>query len=156
MEPLYLVIRIKGQSGRSPDEEHTLKLLRLHKKFHAVLVRATPSIRGMLKKLEYVVTYGEVDRDTLAMLLRKRGRVVGGGRLTEEYLAKLGFSSYEELADALLSGKVSMKDLPGVKPVFRLTPPSGGFEGTIKKHYKEGGELGYRGPAINELARRMI
>ncbi|MEM2203989.1 MAG: 50S ribosomal protein L30, partial [Sulfolobales archaeon] len=43
-----------------------------------------------------------------------------------------------------------------VKPVFRLHPPSGGFKGSIKKPYGNGGELGYRGQDINDLIRRMI
>ena len=43
-----------------------------------------------------------------------------------------------------------------LSPVFRLHPPRGGFKGSTKKPYSDGGELGYRGPAINELIRRMI
>jgi len=43
-----------------------------------------------------------------------------------------------------------------VKPVFRLHPPRGGFKGSIRKPYGAGGELGYRGAAINELIRRML
>jgi len=43
----------------------------------------------------------------------------------------------------------------GVKPVFRLHPPKGGFKGTIRRPYKSGGELGYRGAAINDLILRM-
>ncbi|RLE96428.1 MAG: 50S ribosomal protein L30, partial [Thermoprotei archaeon] len=126
------------------------------KRFHCVLVPDTPSIRGMLKVVEYVVTYGEIDKETLALLLERRGRLTGNRRLTPEYLKSIGFNSFEELAEALLEGKVRVKDLPEMKPVFRLHPPSGGFKGSVKKHYREGGELGYRGPAINELLKRMI
>ena len=154
---LLLVIRLRGAPDRRPDEEKALSLLRLHKTFHAVLVRDSPAIRGMLDKtLGSVVTYGEIDKETLAELLRKRGRLVGNKPVTEEYLKKLGFSSFEELAEALISGKVSINDLPGLKPVFRLRPPSGGFKGSIKKNIGAGGECGYRGPAINELVRRML
>jgi len=49
-----------------------------------------------------------------------------------------------------------LKDLPGVKPVFRLHPPRKGFKGSIKKSYRAGGEAGYRGEAINDLIRRMV
>lgn len=153
---LLAVIRIRGQPDRRPEERKTLELLRLHKRFHCVLVPDTPSIRGMLKVVEYVVTYGEIDRETLALLLKRRGRLTGNRRLTLEYLKSIGFNSFEELAEALLEGKVRVKDLPEMKPVFRLHPPSGGFKGSVKKHYREGGELGYRGPAINELLKRMI
>jgi len=153
---LLAVIRIRGQPDRRPEERTTLKLLRLHKVFHCTLVPDTPSIRGMLKVVEYVVTYGEIDRETLVELLKKRGRLVGNKPITEDYLKKVGFNSIEELADALLEGKVKLSELPGIKPVFRLHPPKGGFKGSVKKHVSEGGELGYRGAAINALLRRMI
>lgn len=154
---LLAVIRLRGDADRKPEERKALELLRLHRVNHAVLVRDEPSIRGMLKNtLEYVVTYGEVDEDTLAMLIEKRGRLVGGGKITGEYLKKLGYSDYRELAKALIEGKAEWSKLPGVKPVFRLTPPSKGFKGTIKKHYNEGGELGYRGSDINRLLRSMM
>ncbi|RLI23172.1 50S ribosomal protein L30, partial [Candidatus Bathyarchaeota archaeon] len=48
------------------------------------------------------------------------------------------------------------KDLPDIKPVFRLHPPRKGFKGKIKKSFKAGGASGYRGEAINELLERMI
>jgi len=153
---LLAVVRIRGVPGRRPEERKTLELLRLHKKFHAVLVRDDPPTRGMLKVIENVVTYGEVEKEVLAKLIRERGRLVGNERVTEEYLKKVGFGSFEELAEALIEGRASLKDLPGFKPVFRLRPPKGGFKGTTKRHYREGGELGYRGRAINELLLKMI
>uniref|UniRef100_A0A7C1T5T3 Large ribosomal subunit protein uL30 n=1 Tax=Thermofilum pendens TaxID=2269 RepID=A0A7C1T5T3_THEPE len=154
---LLLVIRLRGDADRRPEERTALKLLRLHKTFHAVLVPDTPSVRGMLERtLNSVVTYGEVDKETLVELLRKRGRVTGNKPLTEDYLKALGFSSFEELADALLAGKVKLEDLPGVKPVFRLRPPSGGFKGTVRKNVNADGECGYRGARINELVRKMF
>ncbi|MEM0376408.1 MAG: 50S ribosomal protein L30 [Thermofilum sp.] len=154
---LLLVVRLRGSPDRRPEEEKALSLLRLHKPYHAVLLRDTPDVRGMLKRtLENVVTYGEPDKDTLVELLRKRGRIAGNKPLTEDYLKTLGFSSFEELADALLAGKISPEDIPGLKPVFRLRPPSGGFRGTIRKNIGAGGECGYRGSRINELVRRMI
>ena len=41
-----------------------------------------------------------------------------------------------------------------MKPVFRLHPPRKGYEG-IRHSVNEGGSLGYRGEAINDLAKRM-
>ncbi len=153
---LLLVIRLKGESGRRPEERKTLELLRLHRKFHAVLVRDTPPYRGMLKVLDHVATWGEINEQTLAKLIEKRGYLTGNKRITLEYLKKLGYNSFEELARDLIEGRKKITDIPGLKPVFRLRPPKGGFEGTIKKHYREGGETGYRGEAINELVLRMI
>ena len=58
------------------------------------------------------------------------------------------------LAKGLTEGKTVMRDVPGLKPVFRLHPPRKGYEG-IKRSFKEGGALGYRGEKINHLIRRM-
>jgi len=149
------VIRIRGQVDVPPDVKKTLELLRLHKKFHLVLVDDNPSMMGMLKKAENWITWGEIEEETLTLLLERRGRLRGNKKLTEEYVKKLGFKSIEDLAKAIITSKVDIRKIPGLKPVFRLSPPSGGFKGSIKVHYKRGGELGYRGKAINDLIRRM-
>jgi len=125
MSRKLLVIRLRGQVDLHPDVKHTLKLLRLHKKFHAVLVDESPSILGMLRKISNYVTWGEIDKDTLAVLLERRGRLSGRRRLTLEYVQKLGFRNFKELAEAILDGRISIKDLKELKPVFRLHPPSG-------------------------------
>ncbi|RLG76693.1 MAG: 50S ribosomal protein L30 [Thermoprotei archaeon] len=155
---LYAIIRLRGVPDTPYEVQYTLRLLRLVRRFHCVLYPDSPAIRGMLLKVKDWVTWGEIDRDVLIELLKRRGRVVGNKPLTLELFNKLGYSSFEEFADALLSHKVLYHKLEdkGVKPVFRLHPPRGGFKGSIKKPYGAGGELGYRGPAINELLRRMI
>ncbi|MAE13716.1 hypothetical protein CMO92_04065 [Candidatus Woesearchaeota archaeon] len=57
-----------------------------------------------------------------------------------------------------LQAKRGKKDAKGaLKPFYRLHPPRGGFKGKgIKKTFKEGGSLGYRGEKMNELIRRML
>jgi large subunit ribosomal protein L30 len=62
--------------------------------------------------------------------------------------------TYEELADALLAGKVRLKDLKELEPNFRLTPPSKGFKNVKEKW--PAGNLGYMQKEINELLKRMI
>ncbi len=150
------VIRIRGTVDVPYDVEHTLKLLRLHKKHHCVIIDDRPDYLGMLNKVKDWVTWGEIDADTLAQLLRKRGRLRGNKPLTDDYIRKYGWDSIEEFAIAVIEGRASLKDIPNLKPVFRLAPPSGGFKGSIKKPFTVGGELGYRGPEINELLRRMM
>ena len=152
-----LVIRIRGQVDVPSDVEHTLKLLRLHKRYHATLVKDTPQILGMLKKAEPYITWGEPSLETVVALLRKRGRIRGNEKLTDEYVRKhTKFNSIEELAKAIYDCEVSLKDIPGLKPVFRLHPPRKGFKGTIKKHFVVGGAYGYRGVHINDLVLRML
>ena len=154
-EKHLIVIRVGGTVNVRKEINDTLKMLRLHKPHHAVIVKNTPSIIGMIRKVKDYVAYGEIDGETLVKLLNKRGRLSGNRRLTEEYLKQnTQFGSIEELAKALMNFEVELKDLNEVKPVFRLRPPSKGYNG-IKKPKTLGGTLGYW-PDINELVKRMI
>ena len=76
--------------------------------------------------------------------------------MDDEYIKRsTPYKSVEELAEAILDGKIRYRELPDIKPVFRLSPPRKGYEG-IKRAYSVGGALGYRGKDINELIRRMM
>jgi len=110
----------------------------------------------MLQRVNNYVTWGEVTKETVAAMLQKRARVLGGKKLTDEYLANIGYKSFDALAEALVSGKVEFGKLPFITPLFKLHPPSKGFKGKTKKSFRQGGEAGYRGEAINDLVVRMI
>ncbi len=158
---MYAIIRIRGRVDVPPDVDYTLKLLKLHKKFHASLYPSSlPGIEGMLRKVKDWVTWGEINKPTLVALLRTRGRIVGNKPLTDDYVNKvLGLSNgIEELADLILSEKIYFHKLEekGIKPVFRLHPPRGGFRRSTKRPYGDQGELGYRGEAINDLIMKML
>ena len=151
---MYLVIRIRGTTGVKQGIASTLEMLRLNRISHAVLVEENPSYEGMLQKGKDYITWGEVDLETLTELVEKRGRLVGGARLSEEYLAEnTDYSTFEELANALLNGEIKAQDI-NMKPVFRLHPPRKGYKG-IRHSVNEGGSLGYRGEDINNLAKRI-
>lgn len=161
--PIYAIIRVRGRVNCPHDVEYTLKLLRLHKKYHCVIYPSNlPGLEGMLRKAKDWVTWGEINRETLIRLLYARGRVPGGKHLTDEYvdekLGQLGIKGgVPALADAILSGKLLLHKVDNlIKPVFRLHPPRGGFKGTIKKPCEQGGETGYRGTAINDLIMSML
>ncbi len=150
------VVRIRGTVNVRRPVKDTLKLLRLHKPNHMVLVRDNPSILGMLRKAWTQITWGEINAETLAYVLERRGRKPGNKPFTLNDVKKLGYESYLDLAKAILSGEMELKELfKVIKPVFRLHPPSGGYKGSVKKGVPEGGELGYRGEKINELIMRM-
>ncbi|MEM3586975.1 MAG: 50S ribosomal protein L30, partial [Candidatus Jordarchaeaceae archaeon] len=135
----------------------TLKMLRLHRVNHAVLIRDSPSYLGMLHKAKDYITWGEIDAETLALLLGKRGRLVGNKRLSDDYIKEnVNFKNIYEFAKAVCENQANLSDLPCLKPVFRLHPPKGGFHRTIKKSIHSDGELGYRGEKINALLRKMI
>ncbi len=150
------VVRIRGVIGASREIKDTLKMLNLKRNYHAVLIDNRPSYLGMLNKVQNYVTWGEPSEEIVALMIKKRGRLNGDKKLTDEYAKKLGYKSLEELAKAIYEGKIDYNRLPGIKPFFRLHPPSKGFKGKVKKSFGTGGETGYRGEAINELLERMI
>lgn len=130
-------------------------MLRLAKTNNCVLIDNRPSYMGMLYRVQNYVTWGEVSKETVALLLKERGRLAGGKKLTDEAVEKLGYKSIDALAEAIASCKVEFQKLPNVQPIFKLHPPSKGFKGKTKKSFAAGGEAGYRGEKISELLKRM-
>jgi len=151
-----VAVRIRGLSDISQEVKDTMSMLRLNRNCHATLVDDRPAYNGMLRKSKDFLTWGEVSQENIALLLKKRGRLVGDKKLTDEYAKELGYKSLDDLAEALFKVEVECSSLSKVKPVFRLRPPKKGFKGKIKRSYAAGGELGYRGEAINDLLKRMV
>lgn len=149
------VVRVRGLSDIRKDIQDTLHMLNLARNCNATLIDDRPSYLGMLKKVQNCVAWGEPSKDTIIGLLKKRGRAAGNKRLTDDDSEKLGYATVDKLAEALYNQEVQLKDLSGIKPVFRLHPPRKGFKGSIKKSFKSGGVTGYRGEAINDLIKRM-
>lgn len=156
---LWLAIRLRGTSRIPPDVEKAFEALRLKRRFHAALLKMDESVKGALRKVKDWVTWGEINREALASLLRERGEVKGGKRLDEPFI-KTAFNKngFEDLSHAMLTGEVTLAKLrkSGVKTVFRLHPPRKGFKGSVKRPFGVGGELGYRGEAVNDLVKRML
>jgi large subunit ribosomal protein L30 len=152
----FAVVKVRGTISALREARETLTMLRLGRTNHAVLIDNRPSYMGMLYRVQNYVTWGEVSKETVALLLKKRGRFAGGKKLTDESVEKLGYKSINTLADAIANCKAEYQKLPNVQPVFKLHPPSKGFKGKTKKSFSAGGEAGYRGEKINELIKRMI
>lgn len=152
---MFLVIRVRGTTGVIQNIADTLDMLRLNRISHAVIVDETPSYKGMLQKAKDYITWGEITPEVLTEIIAKRGRVVGGAPVTDDYVAENSdYKSIEELANALINSEVKLADL-NIKPVFRFHPPRKGYE-NIRLSVEEGGSLGYRGTDIEELAKRML
>lgn len=150
------VVKVRGTIKAIREARETLEMLHLKRTNHAVLIDSRPSYMGMLYRVQNYVTWGEVTKQTVELLLKKRGMLAGGKKLTEESVkTKLGYESIEALSDALVSCKVEFQKLPNVQPIFKLHPPRKGFKGKTKKSFVSGGEAGYRGEAINKLIERM-
>ncbi len=150
-----LVIRIRGTLNVSKREEDTLRMLRVDRNNYATIIDDRPDYKGMLQKAKDWITWGEPTVETIKAILEKRGRAPGEKKLSDEYIQELGFEDFDELAKKLVECELSINQVEGIKPFFRLHPPKKGFKKSVKRQYGNNGELGYRGEAINELAMRM-
>ncbi|MGI0053201.1 MAG: 50S ribosomal protein L30, partial [Thermoplasmata archaeon] len=142
----WMIIRVRGTIHARHDIRTTLDQLHLTRPNHATIVPERAEFAGMLAAVQGYVTWGEAEPETVRSLLEERGR-------TEEDHDLPADPAAEELAKTVLVSGLART--PGVRPLFRLKPPSGGWKST-KRPFALGGALGYRGRAINELARRMI
>lgn len=155
MDELFGIIRLRGSVKTRKEIEDTLKMLRLKKVNHCVVVPETKEYLGMLKKVKDYVTYGSISKKTLIELLKKRCRIIGNKQLDEKNLKEItNFKSFDEFADSLIKGKIKLKDLKKIKPVFRLNPPKKGFK-SIRLGYPKG-DLGFRKDGIDKLLERMM
>lgn len=153
---MYAVVRVRGTVNIKPDIKRTLHLLNLTRVNHCVILDDSAIVKGMLHRAKDYITWGEIDKAMLTKLLQTRGRLEGDKELTEDHVKNTtSFKSLEKLSEALLSQKLKYKEIPEVKPVFRLHPPRKGYEG-IKRSFVNRGALGYRGKEINTLLDRMM
>jgi large subunit ribosomal protein L30 len=150
------IVQIRGIIKSSERVKKTLKHLGLLRKNSCVIVEPTNSLKGMLLVVMDYVTWGEIEEQTLELLLIKRGRLAGNKQVTEEYCKKMSNITLKEFAKNIFNNKNKIRDLPGLKPYFRLNPPIGGLGVGIKKAYSLGGALGYRKEKINDLIKRML
>tara|TARA_Y100000310_G_scaffold138289_2_gene137234 strand:+ start:35989 stop:36465 length:477 start_codon:yes stop_codon:yes gene_type:complete len=152
-----VIVRIKGKGGLTKQLVKTLELLRLYKKNNCVVVPNTLEFVGMLTKVKEVVTWGELDEKTCKQLLEKRGKLPGKMRLDANYLKDKCKTDFDAFTKDFMSFKKELKDIPGLKLFFKLSPPVKGFERKgVKVPYSLGGVLGYRKDKINELVLRMV
>jgi large subunit ribosomal protein L30 len=113
---LFAAIRIRGTVNVNNKLKDTMEMLRLRRVNNCVVVPKDQTFRGMLKKVESYLTWGEIDQDTLEKLVLKRGRLEGDKRLERDKAKNIAQKIIKE---------GSMKNA-GIKPAFRLTPPSKG------------------------------
>ena len=152
----YAVVRVRGTVNVRPDTKKTLQLLNLTRANHCVLLEEKNSTKGMLQVAKDYVTWGEIDKNILFKLINSRGKLEGDKKLTDEHLkSSTSYGSVDQLSQAIMENKFKYKDIPNVKPIFRLNPPKKGYEG-IKRSFVNKGALGYRGKEINKLIGKMI
>lgn len=152
----YAAVRVRGIVNVKPDIKYTMQLLNLTRANHCVLLEDKPSIKGMLQVAKDYITWGEIEKDVLSKLITSRGKMEGDKELTNDYIkSATSFTNIDKLSEAIIDNKIKYKDIPNIKPIFRLSPPKKGYEG-IKRSFVNKGALGYRGKEINKLLEKMI
>jgi large subunit ribosomal protein L30 len=146
----WIVVRVRGGIHSRHDIRQTLAELHLTRANHATVIPEEPSFRGMLMATQGYLTWGEAESETVSELLKGRGQTRAGASIAS---GPAGAPPLPELVASVLDRGLAR--VPTLKPLFRLTPPKGGWKST-KKPFSLGGALGYRGRAINDLVRRMM
>lgn len=154
---MFAIIRVRGPVKVNEKIEDTMKLLHLTRSNHCVIYKEDKKIKGMVHKIRNMTTFGEIDKETLKKMLLKRGFVYNEkGKLLKFKDHFTDEKKVDKIIDDILESKAKLSDF-SIKPVFRLRPPRKGYDRKgIKKTFKEGGVLGYRGAEINKLLNKMI
>jgi large subunit ribosomal protein L30 len=125
---LLAVIRIRGRINVFYKIQQTLDMLNIRKK---------------------------INQEALEHVLRKRGEVEGRTKLTDKIVKEnTEYPTIKSLSKALIKGETIIQKIPTLKKFFRLHPARKGYK-SVKRNFADGGDLGYRGSAINELIVRM-
>lgn len=138
------VVRVRGGVGTNRKIEDAMRMLRLSRVNYATLIDDRDSYVGTLRKIKDSVTWGDVGAEEVELILKNRGEVSGGKRLTDAHIKENStFKSIKDFSKAFCKFEAELDDIPNLKPFFRLHPPRKGHGG-IKRSFVEGGALGKR------------
>ena len=154
----WAVVRVRGGAHADAPLKETMHHLHLTRQNHAVILPEREELRHMVTKVQGYVTWGPVSVPTVEALLRTRALTEDGKMIADGAVpAATGAKDLKALAERV--HKEGSLKIPGVKPLFRLHPPKGGWRST-KKPYTLGGALGYREAGtkadMDKLLERMI
>lgn len=140
---MILIIRISGMVNMTEKMQETLYRIKLRRKYAAVLLQPTTNNIGLLKRIRNHVAYGNINRETLIELIKKRAQPKDKSKKINQ----------EKVLEQLEKGNLGSLD---IKPFFRLHPPRGGID--AKNHFNTSKKavLGDNKEKINELVRRML
>ncbi len=156
-EKRIAIIRVRGSVHLRSGIADAMKMLNLNRVNHCVVVDNRPQYMGMINKAKDYITFGEINEETVASLIAKRGRLPGNVRLDDAYVKNATGKDIAGFAGAFMKFEKELKDIPDISPVFRLRPPKKGHaRGGIKKPCSVGGALGNRKEKINDLLAKMI
>ena len=136
-------VRIRGINEIKTRIEDTMQMLRLYRKNYCCVLPNNEIYLGMLKQAKDYLTWGEIDDETYKMLVEKRGEEFNGRETDSKN--KIQYDDFVTINNKK------------IKKFFRLNAPRKGYgRKGIKYSFKNGGALGYRGAAINDLIKRMV
>ena len=150
------VVKVRGNIRVPATVKDTMHMMHLNRVNHCSIVDDRKTYKGMLQTAKDYITWGEIGEETFTAMFKKRARLAGGGKVTDEYIAKTtDYRGVGEFIAAFMKFEAELSQVPGLKPIFRLSPPKRGYKST-KKSFGNGGDLGNRGEDINALLGKMI
>ena len=119
----FIVVRARSDVKVERSIRETMGHMNLTRVNHAVIIPDNPQYRGMLQKAKDYITWGEADAAMVERMLAERGRMMGNAPLTDAIVAEHSdYKNISEFAKAITAGEAQVKDIPGLKRVFRLHP----------------------------------
>jgi len=149
--PSILVVNMRGTVNLNADQRKTLEQLHICRRYSATIVPNESAYVGMLRRVKDKVAWCYADAETTRNLLKHRGVVYG----SIDYPWMKSEDELNKIATQLADGRMKLKDVEGLKPWFRLTPPRGGFRRSLRRGYAQRGLLG-ENPELPKIVDRMI
>lgn len=140
---MIAVIRISGLVKIQKAIQDALYRLRLRRKYSLVLLKPKREELKLLKKLRNHIAYGDINKETLRLLIERRGKTK----------AKLKKPKPEEIMEQIEKRSPKTWD---IKPFFLLHPPRGGIDSKMHFSTTKKAVLGDNKDKINDLIRRML
>ena len=108
----YAIVRLRGKTDLSRPVADTMRMLRLTRQNHCVVLPEDATTKGMLNVVKDHVTWGEVDAEVLAKLLLRRGRAVGDRPIDDAFVkAHSAHKSIWDLSQAIAKGEAITRGL---------------------------------------------
>ena len=112
----WAVVRVRGSVNVNPKIKETMRLMKLNRVNHCVIVPENDTYTGMLNIIKDYVTWGEVDSETTELLLQNSGKTSGNLSFSKKQLKETSFKTMKALAKGISEGKIVMRDVPGISP----------------------------------------
>ena len=97
----WAVVRVRGSVNVNPKIKETMKLMKLSRVNHCVIIPENETYTGMLNIIKDYVTWGEIDSETTELLLESSGKSSGNSAFSKKHLKETTFKTMKALAKGL-------------------------------------------------------